>query len=67
MLHQAPTVTMQQTVEATAATATPTAMPMAIAMATAMAITMAITTEAKVLKAAIQKLPQRLNTGNAAT
>jgi hypothetical protein len=32
-----------------------------------MAIAMAIATEAKVLKAAIQKLPQRLKAGNAAT
>jgi hypothetical protein len=62
MLHQAPTVTMQQTVEATAPTATPMAMPMAIEMATAMAIT----TEAKVLKSAIHELPQGLKAGNAA-
>lgn len=63
MLHQAPTVTTQQTVEATAATATPTATPMAIAMATAMAIT----TEAKVLKSVIQELPPGFKAGNAAT
>jgi len=63
MLHQAPTVTMQETVEATPATATPMAMPTAMLMA----IAMAITTEAKVLKSAIQELPQRLHTGNAAT
>jgi len=49
MLHQAPTVTMQETVEAT---------PMAMPTAMLMAIAMAITTEAKVLKAAIQELPQ---------